>query len=91
MVSKIQYTNCAIEEGTLLSHFFCAVLHNTQCEWRKKRILTMVNYLDDKLILECTNALNAEPEDTEFKITSFSPQVDAFLFAPNQQYYYVGE
>lgn len=51
----------------------------------------MVNYLDDKLILECTNALNAEPEDTEFKITSFSPQVDAFLFAPNQQYYYVGE
>jgi len=58
MVSKLQYSNCAIEE-------------------------------DDKLILECTNAVNAEPEDTEFKITSFSPQVDAFLFAPNQQYFYV--
>ena len=48
-----------------------------------------VPYLDDKLILECTNSA-VEPEDTEFRITSFSPQVDAFRFYPNREYYYVG-
>ena len=59
------------------------------CEKWRKRICNDVPYLDDKLILECTNSL-VEPEDTEFRITSFSPQVDAFRFYPNREYYYVG-